>query len=63
MATISLNTSPHYEQKMLNGVLTLLGCDSSNQTFDKTFEIILSLKLFSWHLVLEVAPKNKVLGI
>ena len=37
---ISLNTSPHSEQKMLNGVLTLLGCDSSNQTFDKTFEII-----------------------
>ena len=40
MATISLNTSPHSEQKMLNGVLTLLGCDSSNQSFDKTFEII-----------------------
>ena len=47
MAIISLKTSPHSEQKMLNGVLTLLGCHSSKQTFDKTFEIILSLKLFS----------------
>ena len=35
MATISLNTSPHSEEKMLNGVLTFLGCVSSDKTFDK----------------------------
>ena len=42
MATISLNTSLHSEEIMLNGVLTLLGCDSSNK---RSTRLLRSLKL------------------